>query len=676
MGQMADRIRDVPGGGLLDECVIGWDSMNEPFEGLCGWDDLNINPTKQGSTLKKGTHPTPTQSFRLGMGQPQTVENWQFGTTGPSRDGSVTIDPKGLTMWADPTTESADGVHPRWGWKRNTEKWKLGTCIWAQHGVWDIETGFCLQPDYFKFIPETGETVEFIEDFWKPHFIVFAERIRASHPEAIMFVQPPVFARPPPLPTEVLKGRCAYSGHYYDGLTLVTRHWNWFNADALGLLRGKYSNTLQAVKIGQAAIRRSLQEQLGILKSDADILGDYPTIIGEIGTPFDMDGKRSYGWTDKGKYKGDYGRQERALDASLNGADGGNAVNWTVWTYCTDHTHDWGDGWNMEDLSLWSADDLREREKFSSDAGSDGDDELYSAKVGESSAVLLRKNKMHKDQATVAVAAASSLSLATSGSMSVTASPSPHFDDMSIRQHKPTVQLSDWLSDPYDFLTDGARAVRAFSRPWPQKVVGVPVDIKFDIGKGIFRLVVGVTTEDEPTVREAGELVATEIYVPLVHYASDRLIQRTSRSAALLPAETNFGLRRSGSVEDQKGGSVFGSRAGSRIGSRATSTIDLSTVQTFEGSTSSSSTMSPDLRDEGPHRDLVDLDVKVSVGRWEVDGQILKWWYGVPKGGQRREFVIEIRRRGGVIKALAGVEENERSWCEKLCDDQAGCCVM
>jgi hypothetical protein len=93
MGQMADCI--AAAGDLLEDCVIGWDSMNEPFEGLCGRKDLSANPPAQGSTLRKGTYPTPIQSFRLGMGQPQTLEKWSFGTFGPVRNGSVTVDPKG-----------------------------------------------------------------------------------------------------------------------------------------------------------------------------------------------------------------------------------------------------------------------------------------------------------------------------------------------------------------------------------------------------------------------------------------------------------------------------------------------------------------------------------------------------------------------------------------------------
>lgn len=58
--------------------------------------------------------------------------------------------------------------------------------------------------------------------------------------------------------------------------------------------------------------------------------------IGEIGIPYDMDGKKAYGYGPDGKGKGDYSAQQKALDASLNAADGPNMLNWTVWTYCVD----------------------------------------------------------------------------------------------------------------------------------------------------------------------------------------------------------------------------------------------------------------------------------------------------------------------------------------------------
>ncbi|KAG5650300.1 hypothetical protein H0H81_012695 [Sphagnurus paluster] len=693
-GALADRIKAA--GDLLDECVIGWDSMNEPFEGLCGWENLSSNPVKQGSTLKKGTYPTPAQSLRLGMGQAQTVENWTFGAMGPARDGSVTIDPKGTMVWADPETEGPDGTHPRWGWRRNVEKWKLGTCIWAQHGVWDIETGFMLRDDYFRFSPTTGQQVEFIDDYWRPHFIAYTNRIRRAHPEAIMFVQPPVFAQPPKLDNEtVLKGRCAYSAHYYDGLTLITRHWNWFNADALGLLRGKYSNTLQAVKIGEGAIRRSLQEQLGILKADAEILGDYPTVIGEIGIPFDMDGKRSYGWTDGGKHLGDYSRQEKALDASLNGGDGPNALNWTIWTYCPDHTHDWGDGWNMEDLSLWSADDLRERDSSASD-----DEQLYNPQMDDSRAGLLRKNhynpnmrKNTKDsaQVTVSAVAASSLSLATLGSMERMPTAASSLSDMSMQPTRRRIRpsLAQLRTDPYGFLTDGARAVRAFSRPCPRAVVGVPVDMRFDIGKTYFKLVVRVGPEDALVSGGLGEEaekagLATEVFVPLVHYAADGLVRggRARQGAQVEEALKMEGHRRSGSVDDQDARGAMASASGrsSAVGSRWASSVDLPATMTasvsVESTDSTASSGTAPVEGGEPLPDLVDVSVKVSAGRWEVEGQVLKWWYDVPAAGEAaREYTIEIKRRTGVIKPRA-LQEPQRTWCDKVCEEQGPCCIM
>ncbi|KAM6500996.1 glycoside hydrolase family 5 protein [Amanita muscaria] len=608
IGRLADLIRETSP-DLLDDCIIGWDSMNEPFEGLVGWEDLNQNPQSQGSTLKKGTHPTPAQSFRLGMGQAQTVDNFKFGAMGPSRNGTVTIDPKGYKVWGISGQESPDGINSRWGWHRDTTKWTLGTCIWALHGVWDIETGFVNRPEYFHFHPETGVEVHFLTDYWRPHFLAYARRIRRAHPDAILFIQPPVFAQPPTIEEKDLQGRCAYTGHYYDGLTLITRHWNWFNADALGLLRGKYSSTWQAVKIGESAIRKSLQEQLGVLKDDAKILGPYPTVIGEIGVPYDMDSKRSYGWTDGGKYRGDYSRQERALDASLNACDGDNVLNWTAWTYCPDNTHDWGDGWNMEDLSLWSSDDTKQQSDPSFD--DDAEVKIISSK-GSSSTVNV-------------------------------AEVYPSSETMGLKRRNVP---AGWHPNPFVFLTNGARAVRAFSRPWPHKVVGRPKSITFDIKKAYFKLVVTVRPQDKVMHSAMDEDPATEIYIPLVHYAAENWLpaaqgsQSRKKNAFALPKEQSDSTLPDSNVTSE------------------TASIMSSFIEHL-----------PAGHKAILEKDLVDIDVTASAGRWSIEGQLLKWWYQVPAEGEQ-EYVIEVRRQGGAIKVSAV----QKSWLEIICP--FSCCIM
>ncbi|VDB96887.1 unnamed protein product, partial [Peniophora sp. CBMAI 1063] len=530
MGALADRIKETAP-ELLDACVIGWDSMNEPAEGFVGTPDLNVLPTQQGSVLKKGPTPTPAQGLRLGMGQAQTVEHWTFGTFGPSKDGTVTIDPKGMKAWLDPSTE-VDGKHPRYGWTRDAG-WELGTCVWAQHGVWDIATGYVLKPAYFA---HSG----FISSYWRPHWESYARRIRQSHPEAILFIAPPVFAQPPELDEGDLKGRAVYSTHYYDGLTLVSRKWNFFNADALGLLRGKYKHMLQAVVLGEPAIRRSLRSQLGILKSDAEIIGGYPTMIGEIGIPYDMDDRAAY---QDGKRRGDYRNQRRALDASLNACDGSNALSYSIWTYCPDNSHKWGDGWNMEDLSLWSADDLRDGGAVYAGAGGD-----------KSSAALLQRGAAPSMRA--GPMPGSQLSLATvPGTNGEGAMP---------------MAKGTMTAPSFDFLTDGARAVRAFARPYPMATVGAATSIEFDCDKSEFRLTVRVTSEDacsEPTV----------VYLPAVHYAAD-----------------------------------------AAVGSQLVQSADAEDASASGGQSRASSSSETLPGDEGEM--ALAVEVEVSEGKWEVDG--------------------------------------------------------
>lgn len=656
-GTLAERIRDA--GGLLDECIIGWDSFNEPSKGLIGWSDLNAYPTAQGAMLKKGTIPSPVQSFRLGMGKAQTLDYFKVTGVGSIRSGTVNVDPRGVCVWADPSDEP-EGVHPRWGWRRGPD-WKLGICVWAQHGVWDVETGCVLQPEYFRYFPQASEMpdspparveVQFMKDFFLPQMTLYFDTIHKIHPRAIAFVESPVFGLPIAVPDTVLRGRACASPHFYDGLTMITRHWYWYNFDALGVVRGKYNNLMFALRVGEKAIRACIRSQLGALKEDTLLLTDepskdgnanssaapprrarYPTIMGELGSPYDLDRRASYD-PKKSRY-GNYSSQERALDANLSATDGPNMLNYTIWTYNFDSSHAWGDGFNFEDLSIWCKEDLECEPAVATAASTSG------AK-GPLGGELLRRN--------------------------------PHW------------RLA--------FLRDGARAVKAFCRPWPVKTVGVPVDIEFDIKKAMVKIVVDVRVEDMPTVGEgSGEEkrsndisspfigramspLATEIFLPLVHFASDACVSQALeltgrwREQAVSDGGVDAECQPGEGQQDSK------PTSGTATPDINTSTATLALkgkdlgVGVFDGS------------ERRINTDAYDITVKVSRGRVELceDTQMLRWFYPVPltKVSEGQEW-IEVRRTGGEIKYPLAKQAGARgkcNWLAGLWSGESGCTIM
>ena len=119
---LAKKISDA--GDLFDECVIGWDSMNEPGDGMIGQKNIGVVPSDR--QLKKGTTASPIQGMRLAMGQPQELVVWDFGALGPKKDGTKLIDPKGQRLWLKAEDEETRGGG-KWGWKRGSE-WEMGTC--------------------------------------------------------------------------------------------------------------------------------------------------------------------------------------------------------------------------------------------------------------------------------------------------------------------------------------------------------------------------------------------------------------------------------------------------------------------------------------------------------------------------------------------------------------------
>ena len=345
---LAQKIHEA--GDLEGECVIGYETINEPNKGYYGHPDLANIPKEQN--LRKSTCPTGFQAMLTGSGRAVEIEVWDFGSFGPYKASTQLVDPKGTTAWLDPATWD----DTKYGWKRSPE-WKLGECIWAQHGVWDPSNDELLLPQYFAKNPKTGEKLD--QETWtNNNYMDFYKRyrnaIRSAWPESFMLMQPSPFEIPP-----VIKGteegddkNMVFASHFYDGITLITKKWNkWWNIDVLGVLRGKYSAPAFAIKIGETAIRNCFKDQLSTIRQEAiDNMGVHPSLYTEIGIPYDMDDKYAY-------KTGDYSSQSAAIDANFYAVEGSGAQGLTWWLYTASNSHFWGDNWNGEDLSVYSSED-------------------------------------------------------------------------------------------------------------------------------------------------------------------------------------------------------------------------------------------------------------------------------------------------------------------------------
>ena len=303
--KVAEKLKGLPQ-------VLGYDTLNEPSSGWIGWQDLNDHQflAKQGDT------PTPWQAMLLGEGLPQEVEVWQIGLRGIRKVGKNTIDPKGERAWLP--------GHQ---------------CIWRANGVWDISsTGntILLKPDHFAEVK--GKAVDFPRDFMKPFIQEFTRQIRSVDPDATIFMEHEVQGHP--APWEPGEGEnMVYAPHWYDPITLILKKYISYIS---------YDQRSQRVVLGKGRVQKLFNRELGRFKEEAREMGQLPVLIGETGIAYDMHEKEAY-------KTGDFSQQARAMDRILKAMDI-NFLNYTLWNYTADNTNEFGDGWNGEDLSIFSRD--------------------------------------------------------------------------------------------------------------------------------------------------------------------------------------------------------------------------------------------------------------------------------------------------------------------------------
>jgi hypothetical protein len=313
VGRVADRLK-----GLRN--VVGYDTLNEPSQGYIGHRDLN---RAGGGMAAFGTLPTFFEGMVLAAGWSLDVARranplWPFAR-------KIRVNESRQAVWKD-------GHQP----------------IWREHGVWDIADGKprLLKPDYFAV--KDGGRVDFDKDFLSPFIERFGRAIRSVDAEALIFVSPPpreLRVGPEGISLATRQG-VVYAPHFYDGAVLgLLRYFPWIGVERSG--------RWPRLAFGRRRRRRLIADQIGRLAARGRRDLGAPTLIGEVGIPFNLKGSSAY-------QTGDFSEQARALDDSIQGLEA-NLVSFTLWNYTPDNTNAQGDRWNGEDLSIYSQDQPKGR---------------------------------------------------------------------------------------------------------------------------------------------------------------------------------------------------------------------------------------------------------------------------------------------------------------------------
>lgn len=477
---------------VYDTCLLGIESLNEPNNGLYGFGNLNKCPSEQ--KLKLDETPTPIQTFRLGMGYPEELDMYTLSIFGPSKNGTKWVDPCGRKAWV--TEENNKDKH--YGFKRSPE-WKLGECLFAQHGVWNSNTGKLIRPDYFQVHPQTGEyfnETTFINGPFLNFWSKFRREMRKIDEHMFLIIQPPVLQIPPRIANnpEYVDNKTMVALHYYDGMSLMFQKWNrLFNVDTLGIMRGRYLNPVFGIVFGEANIRKSIGKQLKHMATESykNAGYDVPVVFTETGMPFNMDNKYAY-------RSGNYDSQEAANDAILSGLES-EQLNFTYWCYNPDNCHAWGDLWNLEDFSIWSNDDSNEKAfelggsyeewLFKNSSSSDLNAKSFLPKTGTSNDSDNDNNSSQSDSG-------------ESISKGLLRATTKKYIDSEMEYLDLDLNMD---------LTSGLRAVDAIIRPVPYLVNGVVKVCKFDVATKSFHLEIA-------SARPKMEIYPDVIIIPKHHY--------------------------------------------------------------------------------------------------------------------------------------------------------------
>lgn len=327
MRQIALRVKDMPH-------VLGFDTLNEPSTGWIGL-PLSYQHTGPHPDLPLPLRPGPAWSVLDGLavaqGETRQIPELKF------KSDVMKVVPVGST----PVNEAGVRI-----WQPDA------SCPFAMAGAYEMTAEGAKPLNEDHFFRRDGKQIDPEADFMVPFFHRVTKTIREVRDDWMVFAEVDPFRGivgegfPPGMPE-----RTVNASHWYDIITLVTKRFNY--PDAFNPLSGE-------VLHGDAEIEASYTKQLGKLKETSKTLpeGDGPTLVGEFGIPYDLDGGAAYqAWKAGDHSEAPWEKHIIALDLMYNALDN-LMIHSTHWNYTASNRNDLriGDGWNQEDLSIYSID--------------------------------------------------------------------------------------------------------------------------------------------------------------------------------------------------------------------------------------------------------------------------------------------------------------------------------
>ena len=293
------------------KALVGWGTMNEPEGGYIGCGNLE---RLENAVVYQGPMPNPLDAMAAASGHPADVPVYTTGLGGPRIIRRERINPQGLSIFKD-------------GY----------VCPWKRAGVWTGEGGAprLLRPDHFARYGD--KPADFVDHFLVPFMERYIERLREAGQGTIFFIEGVPGGRHPAWEPERIPN-AVNAFHWYDGLTLYLKSFRpWFNVDIES----------RGIVLGRKRVAAMYVRQLGRGVSwTRERMGDIPCLLGEFGLPFDMNGQRAF-------QTGDYRLHEQALSMYYDAVDA-HLLHSTIWNYTAGNSREYGDGWNGEDLSIFS----------------------------------------------------------------------------------------------------------------------------------------------------------------------------------------------------------------------------------------------------------------------------------------------------------------------------------